>query len=298
VLNTNVQLFNDTAGTNQVANAASGALSEDGTNVAFNDVPARVIRIQFTSVNGATAGLGEIEVIARGTDNVSRTISGNAGVGGVTLNYTGGVTTADGSGSYSISVLNAWSGTVTPSSVCYTFSPVNTAYTNIVTNQTAQNYTATSIPGSRINIVGNTGIAGATLSYTDGTLNCMQPTLAPGMPGEYKRGRDLYLDNTLRWRDFPKPTIAQVQGYCIMGGLMLASACDLIIAAADAKFCDRTVRWAGAHVQYASLAWDIGFRKAKEYLFTGDWLTADYHPVSMSPHGPVLGTNETFVPGP
>ena len=98
---------------------------------------------------------------------------------------------------------------------------------------------------------------------------------APGMPGEYKRGRDLYLDNTLRWRDFPKPTIAQVQGYCIMGGLMLASACDLIIAADDAKFCDRTVRWAGAHVQYASLAWDIGFRKAKEYLFTGDWLTAD-----------------------
>ena len=98
---------------------------------------------------------------------------------------------------------------------------------------------------------------------------------APGMPGEYKRGRDLYLDNTLRWRDFPKPTIAQVQGYCIMGGLMLASAYDLIIAADDAKFCDRTVRWAGAHVQYASLAWDIGFRKAKEYLFTGDWLTAD-----------------------
>jgi enoyl-CoA hydratase len=102
-----------------------------------------------------------------------------------------------------------------------------------------------------------------------------QRPYAPGMPGEYKRGRDLYLDNTLRWRDFPKPTIAQVQGYCIMGGLMLASACDLIIAADDAKFCDRTVRWAGAHVQYASLAWDIGFRKAKEYLFTGDWLTAD-----------------------
>ena len=68
---------------------------------------------------------------------------------------------------------------------------------------------------------------------------------------------------------------AQVQGYCIMGGLMLASACDLIIAADDAKFCDRTVRWGGAHVQYASLAWDIGVRKAKEYLFTGDWIDAE-----------------------
>ena len=80
--------------------------------------------------------------------------------------------------------------------------------------------------------------------------------------------------NTLRWRDFPKPTIARVQGYCIMGGVILASACDLVIAADDAKFCDRTVRWGGAHVQYASLPWEIGFRKAKEYLFTGDWMTA------------------------
>ena len=42
----------------------------------------------------------------------------------------------------------------------------------------------------------------------------------------------------LRWRDLPKPTIAQVQGYCNMGGLMLASCCDLIIAADDALFAD------------------------------------------------------------
>jgi enoyl-CoA hydratase len=97
----------------------------------------------------------------------------------------------------------------------------------------------------------------------------------PGLPGEYKRGWDLSVANTLRWRDFPKPTIAQVQGYCIMGGLILATACDLIVASDDARFCDRTVRWGGAHVQYASLAWEIGFRKAKEYLFTGDWITAD-----------------------
>ena len=97
---------------------------------------------------------------------------------------------------------------------------------------------------------------------------------APGLPGEYKRTWDMNVANTLRWRDFPKPTIAQVQGYCIMGGVILATACDLIVAAEDAKFCDRTVRWGGPHVQYASLAWEIGFRKAKEYLFTGDWITA------------------------
>lgn len=102
-----------------------------------------------------------------------------------------------------------------------------------------------------------------------------QRPYAPGLPGEYERGWSMNVANTLRWRDFPKPTIAQVQGYCIMGGLILATACDLIIAAEDAKFCDRTVRWGGSHVQYASLPWEIGFRKAKEYLFTGDWISAD-----------------------
>ncbi|MFC1864942.1 enoyl-CoA hydratase-related protein, partial [Chloroflexota bacterium] len=50
-----------------------------------------------------------------------------------------------------------------------------------------------------------------------------------------------YLLEESRWikpwshiRDMDKPTIAQVQGYCIMGGLMLATMCDLIIAADDA----------------------------------------------------------------
>lgn len=95
-----------------------------------------------------------------------------------------------------------------------------------------------------------------------------------GIPGAYARGWNQHLANALRWRDFPKPTIAQVHGYCIMGGLMLATACDLIVASEDARFSDRTVRWGGPHVQFASLPWEIGPRKAKEYLFTGDWLDA------------------------
>jgi enoyl-CoA hydratase len=65
-----------------------------------------------------------------------------------------------------------------------------------------------------------------------------------------------------------------VQGYCIMGGLMLASACDIIIAAEDAKFTDRAVRQGAPHVQYLSLPWDIGVRKAKELIFTGDYMDA------------------------
>ena len=56
---------------------------------------------------------------------------------------------------------------------------------------------------------------------------------------------------------------------------MLASCCDLIMAADDARFADRAVRWGGAHVQYFGIPWDLGPRKAKEYLFTGDYIDAE-----------------------
>ena len=98
--------------------------------------------------------------------------------------------------------------------------------------------------------------------------------LEPGFKGEYRRLYDRFFENTLRWRDLPKPTIAQVQGYCIMGGMMIASACDLIVASEDALFADRAVKWGGAHVQYFSMPWEFGPRKAKEYLFTGDFISA------------------------
>ena len=98
--------------------------------------------------------------------------------------------------------------------------------------------------------------------------------LEPGFKGEYRRLWERFFENTMRWRDLPKPTIAQVQGYCIMGGMMIASACDLIIASDDALFADRAVKWGGAHVQYFSMPWDIGPRKAKEYLFTGEFISA------------------------
>lgn len=65
VLDTTVRLFSDAAGTQEVASKNSGALSDKGTNVTFNEVVVRTIRIQFNSVNGNAAALGEVEVIAR-----------------------------------------------------------------------------------------------------------------------------------------------------------------------------------------------------------------------------------------
>ena len=130
---------------------------------------------------------------------------------------------------------------------------------------------------TRVIIVAGAGAhfsAGHDLGSPDEIEDQKTHPVGPGIAENLKRLSDLYLETCLRWREVPKPTIAQVQGYCIMGGLMLASCCDLIIAAEDALFADRAVRWGGSHVQYFSMPWDLGPRKAKEYLFTGDYIDA------------------------
>src|SRR5215212_1677985 len=70
------------------------------------------------------------------------TISGNAGVAGTTLNYTGGSTMTDASGNYSFHAPSGWSGSVTPSKSGYIFSPSNITYSNLDADKINQNYTA------------------------------------------------------------------------------------------------------------------------------------------------------------
>jgi enoyl-CoA hydratase len=90
----------------------------------------------------------------------------------------------------------------------------------------------------------------------------------PGIRGRYQRVWDLYVEMGLRWRNLPKPTIAAVQGYCIFGGWMIATAMDLIVAADDARFL-------ASHFQYFSVPYDVPPRKAKELLFELRFMPAD-----------------------
>ena len=84
-----------------------------------------------------------------------------------------------------------------------------------------------------------------------------------------------YLGNALRIWDFPKPTIAQVQGACIAGGFMVANMCDLLVASDDAYFSDPVCHsLAAASVEALVHPWVMGTRKAKEFLFTGQRLSA------------------------
>lgn len=89
-----------------------------------------------------------------------------------------------------------------------------------------------------------------------------------GISGRYRRSWDLYVDMSLRWRELPKPTIAQVQGYCIFGAWIIASAMDIIIAADDALFLP-------SHFQYFSVPWDLSVRKTKEVLFQNKFLSPE-----------------------
>lgn len=85
-----------------------------------------------------------------------------------------------------------------------------------------------------------------------------------------------YFENTRRWRDLRKITIAAVQGNVISAGLMLMWACDLIVAADDARFSDVVgVRLGMPGVEYYAHPWEFGPRKAKELLLTGDSIDAE-----------------------
>jgi hypothetical protein len=66
-----VRLFADDGGQQEQASFTTGPISDDGTDVPFSDVVARMVGIEFLSVTGRTrymnvASLAEVEVIARG----------------------------------------------------------------------------------------------------------------------------------------------------------------------------------------------------------------------------------------
>jgi enoyl-CoA hydratase len=97
----------------------------------------------------------------------------------------------------------------------------------------------------------------------------------PGGEFLYVREAEAYLGMCRRWREIPKPTIAAVQGACIAGGLMLAWVCDLIVATDDAFFSDPVVRMGIPGVEYFAHPFEMPPRIAKEFLFTGEKMSAE-----------------------
>ena len=68
--------------------------------------------------------------------------------------------------------------------------------------------------------------------------------------------------------DLQMPVIAQVHGYCLAGGSELATGCDLVYVAEDAKMGYPAVRFGVPDMQFH--AWLLGMRAAMEMMVTGD----------------------------
>lgn len=112
------------------------------------------------------------------------------------------------------------------------------------------------------------------VSLRDVAISTSRGFKQPGIEGHWAFEEEVFFNLCWRWRNIPKPTIAQVQGKVIAGGLMLVWPFDLVVASEEATFQDPVVAFGVNGVEYFGHPWEFGVRKAKEMLFTGRAITA------------------------
>lgn len=101
-------------------------------------------------------------------------------------------------------------------------------------------------------------------------------------PALYRRGADGIDDDAWRLErngadiltifDLHKPVIAAVHGHCVAGGTDLALACDMVVAAHDARIGFPAVRAQGTPPMHWWI-YHVGPQRAKRMLLTGDLLS-------------------------
>ncbi len=109
--------------------------------------------------------------------------------------------------------------------------------------------------------------AGADLAFMQGILHD---------PAALREFLELWRKAYDSIQELGKPVIASINGIALAGGLELVTACDLAIASEDAQLGDQhaavgLIPGGGNSQRLPRL---IGVRKAKELLFTGDWISA------------------------
>ncbi len=96
-----------------------------------------------------------------------------------------------------------------------------------------------------------------------------QPFYTAGGLGNWPRH---VVEGFFRIWDLAKPVIAQVHGYCLAGGSELATACDLVYVADDAKIGYPVVR-SISPPDNQFYPWIVGLRRAMELMLTGDHMS-------------------------
>jgi len=104
---------------------------------------------------------------------------------------------------------------------------------------------------------------------------CTGAQLAGGMATE---GRDVfgyYASLLNRLASFPKPTVARIKGFCLAGGMGFMLACDIVIAADDAKFGTPEVNVGLWPMMIGALIFrNVLQKKAMEMILLGERMTA------------------------
>jgi len=78
-----------------------------------------------------------------------------------------------------------------------------------------------------------------------------------------------------RMHTFPKPLVARVHGAAFAGGMGLAAACDLVVAAEEAEFCLPEVRIGLVPAMISPyIVRALGEQQARRYVLTGERLPA------------------------
>jgi enoyl-CoA hydratase len=96
-----------------------------------------------------------------------------------------------------------------------------------------------------------------------------QPYYSAGGAGQWARH---VVEGWFRIWDLAKPVIAQVHGYCLAGGSELATCCDLVYVAEDARIGYPPTRLMSPPDNQFH-PWLLGMRTAMEMFLTGDAIT-------------------------
>jgi enoyl-CoA hydratase len=121
-------------------------------------------------------------------------------------------------------------------------------------------------PDVRVSIVRGGGPSfSAGYDLGGGNEGLEMPYYTPGGDGQWPRH---VTEGWMSIWDLAKPVIAQVHGYCLAGGSELATGCDLIYVAEDAKIGYPAVRFGVPDMHFH--AWFMGMRTALEMMLTGD----------------------------
>ena len=91
------------------------------------------------------------------------------------------------------------------------------------------------------------------------------PFYTPGGEGQWPRH---VTESWMSIWDLATPVIAQVHGYCLAGGSELATGCDLVYMAEDAKMGYPATRFGVPDMHFHP--WLVGMRKGMEMMLTGD----------------------------